>query len=412
MDQQGPTRKEFDDLKFIVNNHKHQQFDQTKELEGVLTDSDIGTTVQTYDAELAQIAALADPNADRILFWDDSAGSYAHLTVGTGLSISGTTLTAESIANQDFTAGETLAANDALYVTDYPAVVPTFDAWNDFIDSSVTSSTNSFTVGNNSNRILIVAIATNAAQNVTGVTYAGDSLTNLLASTNDDSVYRYSIYYKLNPTTGANNLVITANASTTIRAQVSSYYNVAQQAPEASGSASAANLGTATVNLTNITNRAMMYFMISSRGNGSPSGTAYQNNIDTSWFYTGDSGEVSPIQSKSLSRQADNSGFPTVVRMYSLAAYTTYTAQRVYKTSASQAQTADSFIGFATGSATIGNSVTVTIMGVVSGFSSLVTGAKYYLSNTSGAISNAAGTVTRKVGLALSNAIINITNIW
>jgi hypothetical protein len=41
-------------------------------------------------------AALTDPNADRILFWDDSAGSTAFLTVGTGLSISGTTLSATS----------------------------------------------------------------------------------------------------------------------------------------------------------------------------------------------------------------------------------------------------------------------------------------------------------------------------
>lgn len=43
---------------------------------------------------LAQIAGLTDPNADRILFWDDSAGSYAWLTLGTNLSISGTTLNA------------------------------------------------------------------------------------------------------------------------------------------------------------------------------------------------------------------------------------------------------------------------------------------------------------------------------
>lgn len=40
------------------------------------------------------IAALGDPNADRILFWDDSAGSYAWLTPGTNLSITGTTLNA------------------------------------------------------------------------------------------------------------------------------------------------------------------------------------------------------------------------------------------------------------------------------------------------------------------------------
>jgi len=39
-------------------------------------------------------ASLTDPNADRILFWDDSANSVTFLTVSTGLSISGTTLTA------------------------------------------------------------------------------------------------------------------------------------------------------------------------------------------------------------------------------------------------------------------------------------------------------------------------------
>lgn len=39
-------------------------------------------------------ASLTDPNADRILFWDDSAGAVTFLTAGTGLSISGTTITA------------------------------------------------------------------------------------------------------------------------------------------------------------------------------------------------------------------------------------------------------------------------------------------------------------------------------
>jgi hypothetical protein len=50
--------------------------------------------VAEYDAEIAQIAALVDPNADRMLFWDDSAGSYAYLTAGTGLTITGTTIDA------------------------------------------------------------------------------------------------------------------------------------------------------------------------------------------------------------------------------------------------------------------------------------------------------------------------------
>lgn len=39
-------------------------------------------------------ASLADPGADRILFWDDSAGAATWLTVGTGLTITTTTLTA------------------------------------------------------------------------------------------------------------------------------------------------------------------------------------------------------------------------------------------------------------------------------------------------------------------------------
>jgi hypothetical protein len=39
-------------------------------------------------------ASLTDPNADRILFWDDSASTVTFLTAGTGLSISGTTITA------------------------------------------------------------------------------------------------------------------------------------------------------------------------------------------------------------------------------------------------------------------------------------------------------------------------------
>lgn len=36
--------------------------------------------------------SATDPGADRIMFWDDSAGALAYLTVGSGLSLTGTTL--------------------------------------------------------------------------------------------------------------------------------------------------------------------------------------------------------------------------------------------------------------------------------------------------------------------------------
>lgn len=45
------------------------------------------------------LIVLADPGADRIPFWDDSAGAFVFLTVGTGLDITTTTLTATANAN-------------------------------------------------------------------------------------------------------------------------------------------------------------------------------------------------------------------------------------------------------------------------------------------------------------------------
>ena len=63
----------------------------------------VGSDVQAYDTELEQIADLADPNADRILFWDDSAGAYAYLTASTGLTITGTNITASGSGLTEFT---------------------------------------------------------------------------------------------------------------------------------------------------------------------------------------------------------------------------------------------------------------------------------------------------------------------
>lgn len=60
------------------------------------TESDITDlgSYQSLDALLTSIAALSDPGADRILFWDNSAGDFRWLTAGSNLTISGTTLDA------------------------------------------------------------------------------------------------------------------------------------------------------------------------------------------------------------------------------------------------------------------------------------------------------------------------------
>ena len=51
-----------------------------------------GTDVALADGGTG--ASLTDPNADRIMFWDDSAGAVDWLTAGTNLTITGTTLSA------------------------------------------------------------------------------------------------------------------------------------------------------------------------------------------------------------------------------------------------------------------------------------------------------------------------------
>lgn len=55
-----------------------------------------GTDVALADGGTG--ASLTDPNADRILFWDDSAGAVTWLTAGTGLTITDTTMTASGSA--------------------------------------------------------------------------------------------------------------------------------------------------------------------------------------------------------------------------------------------------------------------------------------------------------------------------
>jgi hypothetical protein len=63
-------------------------------------------TIGTSATDVLSIASgeltADDPGADRLLFWDDSESKLTHLTLGTALSISGTTLNAET-GTQNYT---------------------------------------------------------------------------------------------------------------------------------------------------------------------------------------------------------------------------------------------------------------------------------------------------------------------
>ena len=74
------------------------------------------------ESELQGLGALADPNADRILFWDDSAGLLKHLSMTSNLVVSGTELRAYEIwggAISDETTAITTGTNKLTFSIPY-----------------------------------------------------------------------------------------------------------------------------------------------------------------------------------------------------------------------------------------------------------------------------------------------------
>lgn len=60
--------------------------------------------------------ALTDPNADRIMFWDDSAGAVTWLTVGTNLTITATTIDASGGSGTGITWSEVTGTSQSAAV--------------------------------------------------------------------------------------------------------------------------------------------------------------------------------------------------------------------------------------------------------------------------------------------------------
>jgi hypothetical protein len=65
-----------------------------------------------HEVDYSATTPLAAPGADRLLFWDHSALALAYLTAGTGLAISGTTMTLDSTSSPQITGIELGHATD------------------------------------------------------------------------------------------------------------------------------------------------------------------------------------------------------------------------------------------------------------------------------------------------------------
>lgn len=84
-----------------------------------------------------------------------------------------------------------------------------------------------------------------------------------------------------------------------------------------------------------------------------------------------------------------------------------YTVGRAYKTTASTANNMGTgltanFIGFALATVAASANIAIRVTGIMTALSGLTAGLTYYLSNTAGALSVSAGTVSKKIGIALS----------
>jgi uncharacterized repeat protein (TIGR01451 family) len=118
------------------------------------------------------------------------------------------------------------------------------------------SLTWSQTVGSSgTNRILIVGVSirNSSNQTVSGVTYAGTSLTLVGQSTNSTNV-RVEIWRLIAPATGANNIVVTLSAAARFVGGAASFTGVSQTASLALGSffSATGNTPTPTVNVTSV----------------------------------------------------------------------------------------------------------------------------------------------------------------
>ncbi len=93
-----------------------------------------------------------------------------------------------------------------------------------------TATANSLTFSHTctgSNLLLLVGVSDSNGDGVTGVTYNGVSMTQLVKDVGGSSGYRY-VYGLLNPATGANNIVISDSGVTNLYAVGASYTGVKQ----------------------------------------------------------------------------------------------------------------------------------------------------------------------------------------
>lgn len=325
------------------------------------------------------------------------------------------------------TAGNTITAGQSLcnywYTTDGGV---TFDNKDTSSISSGTTVTKSYTIGNQTNRILVVSITSNVAPSV--LTYNGTSfLANLIDSQALNASYVLYTYYLLAPTIGVNNLIVTIGSSGNAVITINSFYNVSQSGqPESHAKGTNSNAGAA-ASITTIANGAVV-LAVTGSGTGISSGTygtitKAENGLQTivsSAPHYGGSAYSNPVypaaQTFTQTHNGSQGGSWTEGLISISIAPVTAPINAVVPSSSATSLYGQNlytaFVGFAAESKTVGQSIKVFTTKIATGLSGLTPNTQYFLNDTAGTIGTSAGTNSKKVGISLSATTILVTNIW
>lgn len=177
----------------------------------------------------------------------------------------------------------------------------------DILTSAANTTVWSHTTAAGTNRLLLVAMSMNlrnaVGTTITSVTYGGTPLTLLDAITDGGPETRTEVWYLLNPTTGANNVIITAGGITAGQnveavASATTYSNADQSAPPTATAVGTATPASVTINGTAATDTILDFVGVRETVTITAAGTQTQG------FNVSTGGTNNDIQAASSSRAA------------------------------------------------------------------------------------------------------------
>lgn len=334
-------------------------------------------------------------------------------TGGTGarLFVNPSTLAVPN-AKSNFTAAESITAGQPVtgyyYQSDGGITFDNKGLNNGSVTSAGGTVSFSFTVGSGSNRVLCVFVNVGSASGTVPtptVTYNSVSMTavDTQAAATSNKLFSFIL---TNPTTGANNVVITLAAS----AQTNFVSTAVMSYANSSGLSSSAG---ATTNTVSYGTPALGAVLVSASGNN-PGSSSVNNNTNTqagtansfSQISSGDSGVAHTSTSATVTFTAG-----TNITIIGLAASTAPAYGAVVKSSSATPSNGvnlnkyTTFAGFAATSASAGASIQVITDGIVTGLT-LTSTLTYFLADTAGTIATTAGTNSKKIGFASSTSVL------